>query len=244
MSWSTIRDNGIGIAPEYLGSVFEMFMQVDRSNRRSQGGLGIGLTLVRSLVQMHGGTVAAHSAGPGQGSEFVVSLPALEATAAPRPSSGPPTRGASRRAAFSSSTTIATRRTRSARCSAARRRGEVAHGGQAALAALPAFAPDTVLLDIGMPEIDGYEVARRIRSDDRYAGILLIALTGWGQDSDYSQSGAAGFDHHLVKPPDIEELRAVLAGGFAASRNGELPDAQPGAPGRSVDGRHCRSPHA
>ncbi len=90
-----------------------------------------------------------------------------------------------------------------------------------------------------MPEIDGYEVARRIRSDDRYAGILLIALTGWGQDSDYSQSGAAGFDHHLVKPPDIEELRAVLAGGFAASRDGELPGAQPGAPGRSVDGRHC-----
>jgi signal transduction histidine kinase len=188
-----VRDNGIGIPPDRLSAVFDMFTQVDRSSRRLQGGLGIGLTLVRSLVEMHGGQVSAKSDGPGTGSEFIVELPALPGDAEADDGSEPlglllTTLGA----------TIS-----------------VAHSGQAALASLDAFEPDTVLLDIGMPEMDGYEVARAIRNRPRHADVLLIALTGWGQQDDQRRSRAAGFDHHLVKPPDLEKLRELLAEGWS-----------------------------
>jgi CheY-like chemotaxis protein len=207
----SVKDNGIGISPGHLRSVFEMFMQVDRSNRRVQGGLGIGLTLVRSLVEMHGGSVEARSDGPGTGSEFIVTLPAIDGDAADlavRTVTAP---------------ALATRRILVVddNHDAADTLGmlletlgavvEVAHGGQAALDILQHFEPDTVLLDIGMPGMDGYEVARRIRILPRHARTLLVALTGWGQDQDYRLSRTAGFDHHLVKPPDIDELREVLA---------------------------------
>jgi signal transduction histidine kinase/ActR/RegA family two-component response regulator len=233
-----VRDSGIGIAAEHLSSVFEMFTQVDRASRRSQGGLGIGLTLVRSLVQMHGGEVTADSAGPGTGSEFTVSLPLLASAAGDAPArADTPQSFPARRilvvddnedAADTLGTLLATLGATV----------EVAHGGEAALAALEPFAPDTVLLDIGMPEIDGYEVARRIRADKRYLGVLLIALTGWGQDQDFTRSREAGFDHHLVKPPDIRALRELLSavdaaadddGGARAAWSRPRPDASPRA---------------
>jgi CheY-like chemotaxis protein len=212
-----VRDNGIGITPSHLDSVFEMFMQVDRSNRSAQGGLGIGLTLVRSLVAMHGGTVVAHSGGMGLGSEFVVTLPGLEA-AARKP------RSVRKLEAFPARRILIVDDNRDAADtlgSLLSRLGAtvaVAYGGDAALAELGRFRPDVVLLDIGMPEMDGYEVARRIRDEHAGAAPQLIALTGWGQDQDYQRSQLAGFDHHLVKPPNIEHLRSLLGDGRANLR--------------------------
>ena len=206
----SVRDDGIGIAEDQLASVFEMFTQVDRSNRLAQGGLGIGLTLVRSLVVMHGGTVEARSRGPSAGSEFVVVLPMVaEQTTAPveptQQTAFPPRRiliiDDNRDAADMLGELL----------SALGATVSVAYGGDAGLRSLASFDAEAVLLDIGMPEIDGYEVARRIRANPAYRDLLLVALTGWGQEHDHARSHAAGFDHHIVKPPDIERLRQVLS---------------------------------
>ena len=221
-----------------LGSVFDMFMQVDRSNRRAQGGLGIGLTLVRSLVEMHGGTRRGAQRGPGTAASSSSRCRVLDGSGRRAQPCAAAARGASRRGASSSSTTTATPRTRSARCSTTLGATvAVAHSGQAALERSTAFAPDTVLLDIGMPEMDGYEVARRIRADDRHATMLSSRADRLGPGHDYARSRAAGFDHHLVKPPDIDELRAVLASGVPANREGKHPGTPPAASGRSVEGR-------
>ena len=213
----SVRDNGLGIPPSRLESVFEMFTQVDRSDRRTQGGLGIGLTLVRSLVAMHGGRVEARSEGLGKGSEFVVELPLLidapqNAERAATPGRFPP-----RRILVVDDNADAAE-TLGALLSALGATVSVASGGGAALDRLDEFMPDTVLLDIGMPGMDGYEVARRIRAIPRHAGVLLIALTGWGQEHDQRRSRAAGCDHHLVKPPDIDRLRELLTSGPAEDR--------------------------
>jgi signal transduction histidine kinase len=205
----SVKDDGIGIAPHLLSQVFDMFMQVDRSARRSQGGLGIGLTLVRSLVGMHGGSVEARSDGPGLGSEFIVRLPLVAGpamTAAPsRRIQRLPTRRIlivddSRDGGESLAMLL---RVLGAEVA-------LAHSGGAALECVTSFNPDVVLLDIGMPGMDGYEVARRMRANPATRHISLIALTGWGQDEDRQRSAAAGFDHHLVKPADIEQLRQLL----------------------------------
>jgi signal transduction histidine kinase/CheY-like chemotaxis protein len=205
----SVKDNGIGIAPNVLAQVFDMFMQVDRSTRRSQGGLGIGLTLVRSLVGMHGGTVEARSDGPGLGSEFIVRLPLIVDKSVseeePRRIKPLPSRRIlivddSRDGGESLATLL---RVLGAEVA-------LAHSGRTALEYVDTFRPDVVLLDIGMPGMDGYEVARRIRANPANRTISLIALTGWGQDEDRRRSVAAGFDHHLVKPADIEQLRQLL----------------------------------
>jgi signal transduction histidine kinase/CheY-like chemotaxis protein len=205
----SVRDDGIGIAADQIASVFEMFTQVDRSSRLAQGGLGIGLTLVRSLVGLHGGHVRAHSHGPGTGSEFIVELPSV---AAPAPAGGQVKEleaFPSRRILIvddnrdSADTLAVLLRTLGAIIS-------VVYTGRAALEAFDAFDPDVVILDIGMPEMDGYDVARRIRSRANCAHVLLIALTGWGQDHDRERARAAGFDHHVVKPPDIDTLRRFV----------------------------------
>jgi signal transduction histidine kinase len=204
----SVRDNGIGIPAEHLTSVFDMFMQVDRSSRRAQGGLGIGLTLVRSLIAMHGGRVEARSDGPLTGSEFIVHLPVLAESKAqidrlPAPAGIPPLRilvvDDNRDAAETLGALLGT----------LGGTVSIAHSGRAALEVIEKFRPDAVLLDIGMPEMDGYEVARRIR-ETTAADVLIIALTGWGQEQDYRQSRAAGVDHHLVKPPDMNKLRELL----------------------------------
>jgi signal transduction histidine kinase len=203
-----VRDNGIGILPKHLDSVFEMFMQVDRSSRHSQGGLGIGLTLARSLVAMHGGQITAHSNGPGTGSEFVVTLPALARSNVEPQVDKAPARLPARRVLVVDDNRDAAD-TLSTLLRALGVTVAIAYSGRAALDAVATFEPDIVLLDIGMPDMDGYETSRRIRAQHAN-DVLLVALTGWGQDEDLRQSRAAGFDHHLVKPPDIERLREIL----------------------------------
>jgi CheY-like chemotaxis protein len=210
----SVRDTGIGIPKEILVKVFDMFMQADRASNRSQGGLGIGLTLVRSLVEMHGGSVSAHSEGPGRGSEFVVRLPAADeqqegAAATIRSSSGatsalPPRRILVVDDNVDSATTLATL------LKFLGGEVQVAYDGPAALAAIEKYRPDVVLLDIGMPGMDGYEVAKRIRERREFENVMLIALTGWGQADDRRRTRDAGFNHHLVKPADISALQALL----------------------------------
>jgi CheY-like chemotaxis protein len=204
----SVRDNGIGIAADQLHSVFEMFTQVDRSNRRAQGGLGIGLTLVKSLVAMHGGRVEARSEGLGHGSEFVVELPIAHET--PKQSSLPPPRDFPRRRVLVVDDNRDAAEMLGQLLGALGAVVSLAFNGKDALDALTAFRPDCVLLDIGMPGMDGYEVARRIRSSADGQHVLLVALTGWGQEHDQLRSRAAGFDHHVVKPPDIDKLRDLV----------------------------------
>jgi PAS domain S-box-containing protein len=209
-----VRDTGIGIPKEMLPRLFEMFTQVDRSVDRAQGGLGIGLSLVRGLVQLHGGTVEAHSEGPGRGSEFVVRLPLppqepIETRAAALPA--PSGNGAERRRRV----LIVDDNTDAANSLAMLlgMRGYetwAAHDGPAALRQAAAVRPDVVLLDIGMPGMSGYEVARELRRNLDLRGALLVAMTGWGQDEDRRRSLEAGFDRHLVKPVDLAALEQLL----------------------------------
>lgn len=204
-----VRDNGIGIPSSHLATVFDMFMQVDRSTRNAQGGLGIGLTLVRSLVELHGGHVEARSGGLGQGSEFVVELPLTNDAPAQATASESSARFPNRRILVVDDNRDAAE-TLGALLEALGATVTVAHSGQAALESLATFTPDAVLLDIGMPDMDGYEVARRLRAMPSLARTVVIALTGWGQDQDVRHSRGAGFDHHMVKPPDIDRLRELL----------------------------------
>ncbi|XYJ12419.1 PAS domain S-box protein [Telluria sp. B2] len=212
-----VRDTGIGIDAAALPHVFEMFTQAHAPSDRHQGGLGIGLTMVRQLVELHGGTVEAHSAGPGQGSEFVVRLP-LRADGA---GAAAPSDGAAGAAALLGCQVLVVDDNRDAADSLhllLELKGatvEVRYDGPAALAALDDMAsapPHAVVLDIGMPEMDGYEVARRIRADPRFAGMKIIALTGWGQQVDRVRSRTSGIDHHLTKPVDWKTLESLLAG--------------------------------
>jgi CheY-like chemotaxis protein len=209
-----VRDSGAGIAPEQLPHVFEMFMQADRTSKRGQGGLGIGLTMVRNLVDMHGGRVHAYSDGPGQGSEFVVRLP-LRAEPCGGDGPGPGARGAA--APLAGKRVLVVDDNRDAADSLglllASKGADVkaVYDGRAGLAAMEVERPDAVVLDIGMPGMDGHEVARRIREDQRYAGTRIIALTGWGQTADRAASRTSGFDHHLTKPVDLRVLQALLA---------------------------------
>jgi CheY-like chemotaxis protein len=183
---------------------------VDRSTRRSQGGLGIGLTLVKSLVQMHGGSVEARSEGPGLGSEFIVRLPLLNEAALPQESQRRIQPLPQRRILIvddsrdGGESLAMLLRVLGAEVA-------LAHSGRQALERVASFNPDVVLLDIGMPGMDGYEVARRIRANPAHRNMQLIALTGWGQDEDRQRSAAAGFNHHLVKPADVDKLRQLLS---------------------------------
>ena len=206
----TIRDNGIGIPASRLTSIFDMFTQVDRSDRRTQGGLGIGLTLVRTLVEMHGGTVEARSRGHNQGSEFTVRLPLRAARARRVPDAIPEQPFPNARIMVVDDNADAADSLR-ALLAALGATVLVCYSGESALEQVAAFVPHAVLLDIGMPGMDGYEVARQIRSNPAHAGVLLIALTGWGQATDRRRSRRAGIDHHLVKPLNVAKLGALLA---------------------------------
>jgi len=240
----SIRDNGIGIRPEMLPHVFELFTQLDRNDGRTQGGLGIGLALVQQLVQMHGGDVSATSAGPGTGSQFVIRLPLLR-------EQGMPAAAAEEREpepnlvaqaepvmdGLPSAVEMASAVAPLVHAGAARMARRIliaddnndaleslatllelsghevftATNGGTALQSAERHLPEIVLLDIGMPMLDGYEVAKRIRSQPWGQRITLVALTGWGQDSDRRRSREAGFDSHLVKPLDLETLTDLLA---------------------------------
>jgi len=214
-----VRDNGMGIPAEMLTSIFDPFTQVKRSQDRSQGGLGIGLALVRRLVEMHGGRVTASSAGPDQGSEFEVRLPAFAdaaSSAPPDPRLDAPkgANGHCRVLVVDDNLDVA-----EGTATLLQQIGsdvQVAHDGPAALTAAVAFQPEIVLLDIGMPGMDGFEVARRLRAQAGPRNPLLVALSGYGQEDDRQKSAQAGFDFHLVKPASLAELRGILANARAA----------------------------
>ncbi len=207
-----VRDTGIGIAPDQLSRIFDMFMQVDTSLERTTSGLGIGLTLVKNLVEMHGGTVEVHSAGVGSGTEFIVRLPIL---------TEPPPTGVEGLLATASITThcriLVVDDNRDAAESLVMlltltgNEMRAAYDGIEAVEAAATFKPDVVLLDIGLPKLNGYEVARRLRQQPGGKDRVLIALTGWGQDEDRQKSKDAGFDAHLVKPVDHAALQELLS---------------------------------
>jgi CheY-like chemotaxis protein len=214
-----VKDNGVGIPREMLSSIFELFTQVDRSLDRAQGGLGIGLTLVHKLVELHGGRVEAFSAGPSRGSEFVVHLPAL-AEPQQQPANGaartPDKRRLCRVLVVDDNADAA--RSLSMLLEMNGHEVHTCHDGPSALRAAEAFGPEVVLLDIGLPGMDGFEVARRLREQTVPQQPLLVALSGYGQAEDQRRSREAGFDHHLVKPADPEVLTALFASAPAASR--------------------------
>jgi PAS domain S-box-containing protein len=210
-----IRDNGIGIAPDMLPHVFDLFVQADQAATRSQGGLGIGLTLVKNLIEMHDGTVEAQSAGLGKGSEFIVRLPL--STVEPEKSSTDDGDGQQQADHTSAGhRLLVVDDNEDAANSLAmllRLKGhqvKVAHHGPAALEIAQNYRPDLIFLDIGMPGMDGYEVARRLRERPKLKNVVLAALTGWGQQEDRRRSAEAGFDHHLVKPPEPKVVESLL----------------------------------
>jgi PAS domain S-box-containing protein len=214
-----VRDEGVGISAELLPRVFELFTQGDRTLERSQGGLGIGLTVVRKLVALHGGTVTASSAGPGRGSEFVVRLPGvLEASGLGPTTGGPGTSLAppARRVLVVDDNVDAAESV-AMLLRLAGHDVRVAHNGPEAVQVATTYRPEVVVLDIGLPGMSGYEVARSLRQDPQFRDTLLVAVTGYGQEEDRQRSEEAGFDHHLTKPVDPDRLQLLLAGRTAAS---------------------------
>ena len=206
-----VKDEGTGIPREMLERVFDMFTQVDRGRPRSRGGLGIGLTLVRRIVELHGGSVIAKSAGINRGTEIVVLLPAAkvrhDAPDRPRevPVAGPRLRIVVTDDNEDSASSM------SAALRAIGHEVRVANDGAECIDACRGFVPEVLLLDIGMPRLDGYDTARIIRREPWGTGITIVAMTGWGQDEDVRRAMQAGFDHHLTKPVDFESLLAILA---------------------------------
>jgi two-component system, sensor histidine kinase len=207
-----VRDTGRGIPREMLPRVFDLFMQVEHDASRTQGGLGIGLTLVHRLVEMHGGSVSAYSEGEGRGSEFTIRLPLLAAEPAhhserlvQRPATD-----------FGRKRVLIVDDNRDAADSLAAllnilgAETDVAYSGPDAISKLSAYHPSAILLDIGMPGMDGHEVARLIRRRPELNDVTLIAMTGWGQEKDRNRTRAAGFDHHLTKPADVDVLASLL----------------------------------
>jgi CheY-like chemotaxis protein len=209
----SVRDNGTGISRELLPHVFDLFSQSERSADRSAGGLGIGLTLVKAIAEMHGGSAEARSAGTGRGSEFIVRLPALSRAAIEEPvppelEAGEDSVTAQRVLVVDDNEDAAMGLARLLEFSGHEVRQ--AHTGPAALEEAPAFKPDAILLDIGLPDLDGYEVAKRLRQDAELRDVTLIAISGYCQPADRRRSREAGFDHHLAKPTDHRRLLKLL----------------------------------
>jgi two-component system CheB/CheR fusion protein len=207
-----VRDDGIGIHAEMLPRVFEMFRQADRTGGRSRGGLGIGLSLVKRIVEMHHGTVTAASAGLGQGSEFTVRLPAIAATRAAAPKQERPSAAMlSKRRVLVVDDNEDAAESLAALLQINGHETRLAHDGPDAVEQARRFHPDVVFLDIGMPMVDGHETARRIRQQPWGKDMVLVALTGWGQVEDRRRSKEAGFNHHLVKPADPAVVTKLLS---------------------------------
>lgn len=212
-----VRDTGLGIPVDMLSRVFDLFTQMERTRARAEGGLGIGLTLVRRLTEMHDGTVEAFSGGPGQGSEFVVRLPIAENEILSVKSPG--SSGADQRAGLASGKRILVvddnRDSAESLAMLLRLFGNdvrMAHDGRLALEVATSYRPDVVLLDIGLPGLDGLEVCRRLRKQSKETQPLIVAMTGYGQEEDRRQSEEAGFNAHLVKPVDLGALQDLLSG--------------------------------
>jgi signal transduction histidine kinase len=212
--WLSVKDEGIGIDPEMIGEVFDAFVQQPQAIDRSRGGLGLGLTIVRSLVEMHGGKVRAESRGRGLGSEFIVELPAIDGVGTP---SRPPlsTRLGTSAVAKNKRILVVDDNDDAAlmlkhALEQIGYRVAVAHDGPSALRESAAFEPDVALLDIGLPVMDGYELAQRLRETQAGASVRLVAVTGYGQEQDRERSERAGFADHLVKPLDLKLLQDAI----------------------------------
>jgi PAS domain S-box-containing protein len=209
----TVRDNGVGIAPEILPYIFDLFTQAERTPDRSQGGLGIGLALVKSLINLHGGTVQAKSAGLGQGSEFSLCLPRVSAPAPADDQAGPHDAGqdAGHLRVMVVDDNVDAAQMLAALLEVQGHAVSVEYDGKGALERARRERPDVLLLDIGLPDMDGYELARRLRAQPENGGATLVALTGYGQNQDREEAHRAGFDHYLVKPADLDQVNEVLA---------------------------------
>ncbi len=210
-----VMDHGIGIPPDYLRSIFEMFSQVDTTFERNQGGLGIGLALVKGLVEMHGGTIAAHSEGAGRGSEFRVYLPVAASQeeaelSAANEQAEEPSPTAKCRVLIVDDNRLSAEST-AMLLQLMGHEPAIAYDGIGGIERARTFRPDVILLDIGLPYMNGYEIARRIREQEWGKNVFLIAVTGYGQDHDRRRSRAAGFDYHLVKPINVAELEQKLS---------------------------------
>ncbi len=209
-----VKDDGMGIAPQRLPEMFQLFTQGERSAARSEGGLGIGLTIVQKLTELHAGSIHAHSEGADLGSTFTVRLPA--ASAAPAPQATAPVTPVTA-AAFTPRRILIVDDNVDSAHGLGRLLGRaghhitLAHDGVGALVQMQTRSPETIILDIGLPGMDGYEVARRIRRGEHGSHVQLIALTGYGQEEDRQHALLAGFDHHLIKPVDIPELKKLLS---------------------------------
>ncbi|MGE3820539.1 MAG: ATP-binding protein, partial [Isosphaeraceae bacterium] len=215
-----VRDNGIGLSAEMLPHIFNLYTQVEGAADRSLGGLGIGLTLVKLLVELHGGTVSAASEGPGLGSEFTITLPALESTIEVAERSGEypvafvePDAGRQRPRVLVVDDNVDMAKGLAMVIEAAGFEVRTADDGTSALATAREFAPAFVLLDIGLPGMNGYEVAESIRAGDRTRRLTLIAISGYSQANDSERALVAGFDHHLLKPVDLRVLLPILTRG-------------------------------
>jgi PAS domain S-box-containing protein len=218
-----VSDNGVGIAPAMIGKLFTLFTQVGRTLERSQGGLGLGLYLVRSLAQLHGGTAVAHSEGPGRGSRFTVRLPCLvepQEPQAPEAEAPPPSRTTQSLRILVVDDNVDAADTLATVLEMTGRRTRTVNDGEHVLQAAREFHPDVVLLDIGLPGMSGYDVARQLRADPEFSRTLLIAITGWGSEDDRRQAHEAGFDEHITKPADLAALEPLL--GRVTSTRAEL----------------------
>jgi signal transduction histidine kinase/ActR/RegA family two-component response regulator len=209
-----VQDTGIGISPEMLPHIFELFMQGDRSLDRSQGGLGIGLTLVRQLIELHQGSVQARSAGANQGSEFLVRLPLVSQEQIPAPSANGASetpQGDVRRRILLVDDNVDGANGLAKLLEMNGHEVHVAYDGPTGIQAAKALSPDVILLDIGLPGMDGYEVARQLREQPDLKLVPLIAVSGYAREEDRERSKQAGFDYHLVKPLDPQTLPALFA---------------------------------
>ena len=209
----TVKDNGMGIPTSMLPKVFELFTQVDRTLERSQGGLGIGLTLVQRLVELHGGKVTAASGGYGQGSEFTVNLPCVIVNITNANEHSPPLHGKlERRKILVVDDNVDSAKSLAILLGIMGNEVEVVHDGAEAVAMSERFNPDVILMDIGMPRLNGYEACMAIRKLPNWNRPVIVACTGWGQEEDRQKSRDAGFNFHLVKPVDPTSLERLLAG--------------------------------
>ena len=225
LAWASlsVRDTGRGIDPEFIASIFGMFVQGRQAASRSQGGLGVGLALARAIIELHHGTIEAQSEGAGKGSEFIIKLP-VEAT---RPAAAPeqPKRPADARASVARRVLVVDDNVDAAAMLAAliRQLGhevEIVHDGSAALRAVEGYRPEVILLDIGMPGMNGFEVAQRLRELGRVPRLRLVAVTGWGKPEDRQRSREAGFDMHLIKPVELSEIQqALLLNGASSTKH-------------------------
>jgi two-component system CheB/CheR fusion protein len=213
----SVVDNGVGMAPDTLAHLFQPFMQADQSLDRSKGGLGLGLALIKGLVEMHGGSIQAKSDGLGKGAALVVRLPLDTGTAPEKPAAHAGGPRVCRRVLVIEDNLDAAESLREA-LEIGKHEVEVAHSGPDGVERARSFHPDVVLCDIGLPGMDGYDVARAVRQDPALQSTVLIALSGYALPEDLERAAQAGFQHHLAKPPSVDMLERVLA---------ELPETPP-----------------